>query len=65
MVTKTIGQAGKPAGVVRSMFGRIMAWHNRQANEWTLAPSRSMMAKAYSKWSSGRADKQTIGGCEG
>ena len=35
-MSKFIGQAGKPAGVIGRLFGRIMAWHNRPDNEWTL-----------------------------
>ena len=35
-MTKSIGQAGKPTGLVGSIFGRIMAWHNRPDNEWTI-----------------------------
>jgi ubiquinone/menaquinone biosynthesis C-methylase UbiE len=31
-----VGQAGKPRGLVGRILGRIMVWHNRPDNEWTV-----------------------------
>lgn len=35
-MSRKYGQAGQPAGFMGRLLGRIMAWHNRTDNEWTL-----------------------------
>jgi ubiquinone/menaquinone biosynthesis C-methylase UbiE len=36
-MSKPLGQAGMPRGVLGRLLGRIMAWHNNPDNEWTLS----------------------------
>lgn len=35
-MTRLLGQAGRPTGLIGKLFGRIMAWHNGPDNVWTI-----------------------------
>lgn len=36
-MSSEISQAGLPTGLIGRVVGRIMAWHNRPDNEWTIS----------------------------